>query len=289
MMKSLSRLFIFLIFTFALAGCGIAGSAVAPTSMVALPTLAVISASKPTPSITPTPFYTLTPTLLDTLEPPEAMEAIRRLLQEPGDCASPCFWGITPGQTTVGEAGKIFDHFGLQMASTIINGKNYSSIDYDLDSGLSFVVILTTQNDIVESIQVKINPEKQQAETRREWAAYSPEALIERYGVPSRVDFLADWGPAPLFAMQIYFDAVDLIVQYTGDKIIPGQRGLSQICPQIVQFDSVWLWMGKNPQYSPVEGVPLEKATSMTVEEFSKMLVDDPDHACFPFDGNAFP
>jgi hypothetical protein len=102
------------------------------------------------------------------------------------------------------------------------------------------------------------------------------------------VDFLADWGPGPFFAMQMYFDEVDLIVQYTGTHIIPSQKGSSQVCPLTAQFDTAWIWMGKQPINPPGQGVPLEDVTSLTLDEFSKLMTGDPNHACFIFDGNAF-
>ena len=175
------------------------------------------------------------------------------------------------------------------MTSTTFEGQNYSAVNYDLDSGLSIQVILSIQKDIVENIRIKINPEKQRAGFDREWLSYSPESLIKRYGIPSEVDFIADWGPGPFFEMHMYFEEVDLIVQYAGNEIIPSQRGAAQVCPQTVQFDSVWLWMGKSPAYPPVDGVPLKKVTSMTVEEFSKLMTEDPDHTCFLINGNEFP
>jgi hypothetical protein len=280
--------------TFTLAGCGPAAPTVQPTKVEQLPTPTVISPTStfisPTFTLiaTPIPSMSITPTPLDTLEPEKANEIIKTLLREPGDCSSPCFWGIVPGQTTVGEAGNILSHLGLQMASTTFEGKDFSAIHYDLDSGLSIEVILTIQNDFVENFRIKINPEKQKVGVAREWLAYSPETLIKRYGMPSRVDFVADWGPGPFFAMQMYFDVADLIVQYAGNEIIPAQKGSSQVCPQTVQFESVWLWMGKNPVYPPGKGVPLEKATSMTMEEFSKLMSGDPNHACFIFYGDVF-
>lgn len=302
-MKSISLIDIFLILSLTLVGCGPTVSKVRSTEVVQFPTPLIISPSMTnisTPTTTRTVSSTVTlastpiPTplktpLLDTLEPVKAGETIKMLVQEPGGCASPCFWGIVPRQTTVEEAKNIFGHFGLQMASTVFKGENFSAINYDLETGPSVEVILTIQNDIVKNIHTKINLEKQNAGLPQEKLVYSPQALIKRYGTPSRVDFVADWGPGPFFAMQMYFDTVDLIVQYAGTEVIPGQRGLSEICLQNTQFDSVWLWLGKNPEFPPGEGVSIEKVTSMNVEEFSKLLTDDSKHTCFFFDGNVMP
>ncbi|HAL16002.1 MAG TPA: hypothetical protein DCP32_04380 [Anaerolineaceae bacterium] len=258
-----------------------------------------ISTSTILPSQTPTPLAsieqpvptlisTFTRTPLTTLEPKEAAEAIRVLLQESVDCAAPCFWGITPGQTTLEEAGDIFSHFGLPMSSTTFNGKDYSDTRYEFDNGLSIGVTLTIQKGLVDNIRIIIIPEKQKVGTRREWLAYSPETLIKRYGPPTRVGLAADWGPGPFFSMQMYYEPLDLIVEYAGDSIIPAQRGTSVVCPLAVQFDSVRLWLGENPAYPPGPDVPLDEVTPLSVDEFSQLMIGDLDDACFMFDGNAY-
>jgi hypothetical protein len=85
--------------------------------------------------------------------------------------------------------------------------------------------------------------------------------------------------------MVMYFDAENLIVEYysydLGAKL--------QVCPPTDQMDSVRLWMGQDPQYPPLEDVPLEKATSMTMEEFSKLMTGDPNKACFKLKPEIFP
>lgn len=292
-MKRLSRSCIFLMLAFALAGCGVFVPTALPTEVESPPISTILPSQTPTPHTSveqpvPTLIPTLTRTLVNTLEPEEAKDTIRTLLQEPVDCAAPCFWGITPGRTTLEEAGDIFGHFGLSMSSATVNGKDYSDTRYGFDNGPSIGVTLTIQKGLVENTRIIIIPEKQEAGIRREWLAYSPETLIERYGLPTRVGLAADWGPGPFFSMQMYYDALDLIVEYAGDSIIPAQRGTSVVCPLAVQFDSVRLWLGENPAYPPGPGIPLDEVTSLTVDEFTQLMIGDPDKACFMFDGYAY-
>lgn len=225
---------------------------------------------------------------IPTLEPEKANEAIMRLLQESIDCSAPCFWAIVPGKTTADESRDIFNHLGLNTSKTIYKGLEFSSIDYELTSGLSIRAMLIIKESIVENIQVKISPKEQKSRTQREWLAYSPEILIKRYGQPSRVDFMADWGPRPFFSMQLYFDSDDLIVQYAGPNLIPSEKGPALICPLTAQFESIWLWMGKDPYYPPAKGVELSEVASMTIPEFVELMTEDPNNACFYFDGNVF-
>jgi len=285
-MKRISHSCLLLMLALALAGCSVIIPTTLSTQVEPPATSTILPSQTPLSPATVIPTHTSTP--VNTLVPKEAEEAIRILLQEPVDCAAPCFWGITPGQTTLKEAGDIFSHLGLSMSSATFEGKDFSGFHFVFGSGLSIRATLAIRDQIVENIQLKIIPEKQEVETRRGWSAYSPETLIERYGPPTRVDILADWGPGPFFSIQMYYDAMDLIIQYAGDGIIPAKRGVSEICPLLAQFDSVWLWLGENPAYSPGPGIPLDEVTSLTVDEFTQLMIGDPDKACFMFDGNAY-
>ncbi len=200
-------------------------------------------------------------------------------MHEPVDCTAPCFWGIMPGQTTLNEARNIFSHLGLQMA------RDFFEIDYDF---LSISVILTIQNNIVENLRVRIHPEQQKPEFAREWSAFSPDTLIKRYGLPTRVDIIQDWNLNSVFAMTMYFDDADLIVDYVGIDIMGIAKGSAQVCPLTAQFELVRIWMGKNPVYPPAKGFPIEKAISITIEEFSKLMTGNPDQACFIVNEDVF-
>ena len=247
------------------------------------------------PTFTPSfePLQTATSMLAATLDPIQARKTIRTLLQEPVDCMAPCFWEITPGKTQFEDTKKIFDHLGLQLRHTNTqNNKDFYGVIFDSDNGLRITPVFTIQNGIVKNINVGINPETSKEGAPREWSAYSPETLIRRYGPPSRVDFGIAWGPGPssFFEMIMYFDTIDLIVEYGGQDIIPWQQKSSpHFCPLAAQFEIVRLWMGKDPIDPPANAVQLEKATSMTMEEFSKLMTEEPNQACFNLKGDMFP
>ena len=259
---------------------------VKPTQTTLLP---ISSPTKqPTPTNTPlsTPITTLT--LPPTLEPEQAMETLSAFLQGSENCDAPCFLGIIPGRTTLDEAKKIIMHLGLPIKSTTYEGKDIYGTHYNFESGLSIYGNLTVQDEIVRNLRIDIIPETSKAGTPREWLAFSPETLIKRYGIPSGVDFVVDWGPNLFFAMDMYFDKVDLIVAYSSTSINSNPNGTLQVCPLTAQFDDARLWMGKNPINPPGHGVPLEDVTSLTLDEFSTLMTGNPTHACFIVDGNAF-
>lgn len=254
-----------------------------PVETETQPPLPTPTLSTPRPTSTPQPTSTATLTPPVTLEPEQAKEIISRLLSEPVDCSSPCFWGVTPGETTFGEAKNIFTRFGFQL-----QGDRH--LDYDLESGLSLGISLRVRGDwIVENLVVDIDPGSQNTDIPRKWLAYSPETLISRYGQPSKVEFGLDWGPRSLFSMTMYFDSVDLVILYLvyGYVAPMGSDHSTQVCPLTAPFQAR-MYMGKNFLYPPRSGVPLEKATSMTLEQFSKLMTTTKDKACFMLKGDAF-
>jgi hypothetical protein len=257
-----------------------------PVLQTATPLSSATMPPMPTATLLLAPTATLTPPA--TLEPEQAKETIQKLLQEPSDCAAPCFWGITLGKTTFGEAKNIFTRFGLQMEHTNTQGtRKFYEIILKLDSDLSVSPLLTIQNDVVTNIDINISPETQKAEVQREWQAYSPETLIKRYGAPSKVNFWVGRGPKPSYEMGMYFDTVDLLIIYVSYDLGPNLD--LQACPISRQIDHIRILLGQGPEYRDSEWVPLEEATSLTMEGFSKLMTGDPNKACINFKLEIFP
>jgi hypothetical protein len=261
-----------------------------PSTRQVTPTLTTTSTFTPSPTFTSTSTSTITFTPWPTLESAQAKETIKELLQSPIDCAAPCFWGIIPGKTTLGEAKSIFTQLGLDLAHTYSEtNEDFYSLIYELDSGLQVTPTLTIQDDVVKNIEIGLEPVKSQGGIARKRLAYSPEELIKRYGQPSEVDFNIDRGPRIFFEMNLYFDTLDLIVEYASYNTLRGTIENPRACPLTDQVSIIKLWMGKNPKYPPRVAVPLEKATSMTMDQFSKLMTGDPNKACINFKGEMFP
>lgn len=167
-----------------------------PSSTIAPPTVTSTATFSPTSTATATsePTQTVTLTLPVVLEPGQVEEYINRsLLEEPIECDVPCFWGILPGKTTFGEAKNIFYRLRLDLIFVAARGnKEYYSAIYDSDDRLRIDPGLTIQENIVKNLSVVITS-KPKVSRSREWIAYSPRTLIERYGTPSKVNFALDW------------------------------------------------------------------------------------------------
>jgi len=291
-MKPLALLSLSLLPVFALAGCTPPNPTIQPTQIlsVTVPTIRT-SVLTPTgtarlPSVTLPPTVTLTP--VEPLEPAQARETIQPLLKEPMNCAVPCFWGIIPEQTSLDEARIFFSKLGFTPFEGINpnSGRYFYTISYDSSTGYdSYVTFHRDTNNLVENIVVSPDIPKPKEGSPREWIAYSPETLIKRNGEPSRVEFAVGLGPSIGINMIMYFDASDLIVHYRGYNMNP-----KRFCPLTAPFDFVRLWMGHNPPDTPsFETVPLEKVTSLTIDQFSQLMMGDPEKACFTVKGEALP
>ena len=175
------------------------------------------------------------------------------------------------------------------MASTTYEGTDFHGIRYDFDSGMSIIVTLTVQDDLVTNLRVNISPEKYQLGVQREWLAYSPETLISRYGTPSNVEFFVGRAaPVNTYSMVMYFDTVDMIIEYYGNDL-PFNDGSFIICPLNSGFDVISIWLGANPEKPPLVATPLEEATSISLEKFAELMTADPQNACFALREDAFP
>jgi hypothetical protein len=241
-----------------------------------------------TPSVTPSPTITNTP--LPTLFPEQAKLAIKTLLQEPVDCAAPCFWGITAGKTTLYEVDRIFHHFRIwHIFTTRIDNIDYYESKYELEDGFSISSLLGIQDGTVEQIKVDIKPEIQEIGKPRDWLVYSPEMLIKRYGSPTKAEFFVGRGPRLEYAMDLYFDKADLIIEYSGYNVRQGAGDTFRICPVVDQQDYIRMWFGDNPDTPPIKAVPLETASSITLDEFARLMTGDPQTACVDLKMELFP
>ncbi len=314
--QKLLVIFLGVVLDFAFVGCGSTGSTMIPTQpaqllsstfcpATAIPLLDLTVTPTNTETISPsptvqlpsaTPFPTNTPTPLDTLQPEDVEQTLQPLFREPLDCAAPCFWGMTPQKTILDEANLFFNHLGLPFNRGIDQEKGqdyfYEYIRYESSSGLSSNISLYGFKNLVETIRIQMDVPHQDQASRKVWLAYTPETLIKRYGSPSRVDLVYPVGPDIYYSylMNLYFDANSMIVEYIGgDLIAPNFPYSPRICPLTANpIEGVWFWLGDNPRDPPHPGVEVEKATSLTIDQFTQLMLGDPKIACFTLNWKAF-
>lgn len=265
-----------------------------PSTVISLPatiTHSLIEIVISTKTVTPSPSITTTPTLVNTLEPEFVKETIQPLLGEPLNCEEPCFWGITPGKTPFDEAKNLFGQLGFIPfeGKDQYSGRDFYTITINNKVGeLNSYVTLFPENNIVKNIEVTPVITQTVTGIHSNWIAYSPETLIKQFGEPSRVGIDLSYGPRFWIALIMYFENTKLIVYYDGYDLVPDHPNSPLLCPTTAPFDKVTLYMGENPPNPPLEGMPLEKATSLTIDKFTELMTGDPQKACFIVNGELF-
>jgi hypothetical protein len=251
-------------------------------------------------SFTQTPDATLTP--FATLEPEQAKEKLLQLLKDQEACSHhPCFWGITPGETTLSEAENIFANLGIFIKAFNEDGTIIYAKGLDFDNGLHLYVHLRIKdNDIVKSLQtdVSVLDSKKDALTQQGWSAFSPPKILATYGKPSRVDFylshdLQDGFPPntnipTFYHFVMHFEESVLVIEY-GRNVFTDENTFTA-CPLIDKSEGVRIFLGENfdTRQTPPPGIPLEQATSLSLDQFYKLMLQNPEKACFNLSKDVF-
>lgn len=156
-----------------------ASATVAPTL-----TLTPSKTSTPTktqpPTFTPTVYKTPAPTLTEVLPPTMSYKEIIRkseaLLATNGGCRLPCFWGLTPGKTTVPELKQFLSEFSTGFASQEGNYVLFYITSKTVDS--SWSVSFWTDPEKLTAILLPV-------ETAQN--SFPLAKILSDYGVPEQV------------------------------------------------------------------------------------------------------
>lgn len=253
--------------------------------------------SEPTRTLTNTsisPLHTPTQTLPATFVPEQAYDEIKNLLVEPQKCSSPCFWGITPNTTTLDEVINFFSSIRTPLRS--FQGENTFSASPHFDD-LSINVELETQDGLVERVYSRIgfeNYKGKDAVLLR--SAFSPDNLFRLYGKPSNVEFSISYptesGFPPgsaWYSMVLRFDQYPFVVFYFRGESKEGK--LIQVCPLTDKFSAIDTLFGYNPvtyRSKGIFGMPMEKVTSLDIDNFYELMIQDNGSACFDLDSEAY-
>jgi hypothetical protein len=247
----------------------------------------------PITSLTLTSTFTLTP--LPTIELDRVDATLHDFIMNQNNCHSHCFWGITPNQTTISELQNIFSQVGKKLVHTTQKGnKLFYSKSYTLKNGIVVSIVVRTQNEIIDSTRTDISFVNYEGDSPLQNAsAFSPDYIISEYGIPNRVEFYLSNGPddgsspTTSYFMVMYFDSSDLIVRYHSRHFT--DKDEIKICPLTDGLDDLTLWQGKDAEDAPsAKGTLLEKATSLTRQEFADLLLKQNSMQCFELRRAAF-
>ena len=266
----------------------------------AMPEFTLTPTNIPTPIPTLEPTATETPFVIATPQGTNAQEQVLWLLETNNSCQLPCWWGITPGQTTWEAAQQFLDTFVSNIQSVSSPQlANYSpaiplpSEAYEISNeyASNTYPIYTVRNGIVEEILTEVS------------IGDTPAGYLTPYLLPT---FLTTNGPPSevwLFTYSSPFEENDLpfivvlsypkkgiIALYSDNGVREGEvvRG----CPQEDPVSILKLWdPGMNLTFEQIKSgsssigadrdyVSLEEATGMDVTTFYETFKNPDNTLC---------
>lgn len=170
--------------------------AATPTATPIAPSPTATTTPQPTPTSTLTPTATPTITPAPTLTIDEEGAFLSELMATNGGCELPCWWGVVPGVIEDQTARDMFVSRGINhwnnaldesYRELILGHPPAGSSSYRADVGFRF----WAEEGVVQFIYVS---EERQANNQspffnEHWRQYTPAEILNRYGIPTYVQF----------------------------------------------------------------------------------------------------
>ena len=172
-----------------------------------------------TPVPSPSHTHTSSPNLIPSSTPsptdiPERVtEFIREMLETNGDCDLPCWWGITPGETSWTELKARLTAAGLTQ-----EGERLDISPWKYITGHSVVVRFHRDNDVVDEIQIHCELEDEVVFVDGMvdiCGAYALPSALNRFGIPSQVN-LSMSRLDSLYDLWMTYGYAGIIINYPG-------------------------------------------------------------------------
>ncbi|HBO33787.1 MAG TPA: hypothetical protein DD636_03470 [Anaerolineaceae bacterium] len=192
-------------------------------------TIDFLATETPAPTYTPTTSVTWTPA--PTLDPQAARELVIDLIETNSGCFLPCWWGITPGETSWEEANSFLAPFATKILPLRkdVYGVTYDYLPDSVSEG-AIGATITIMDDVVQTISTDVY--------------YPLEKLLFIYGQPEEVWVYADTqsiNPEAPFTIALFYKNRGFLAIYLGTT---KKEESPQICPdKIAGRQLAWyLW-----------------------------------------------
>lgn len=187
-------------------------------------------------TVTYAPDVTITPTstLIPTLAPTEAQVFLRELIATNGDCRFPCWFGITPGETSFENALAFFRKF----TKVEVDEKSKLIVYFDLEKIVGKDKWLTAELFVEENVINEIVL----------FQNYFNKELITGLHAPSQILIYIIESPSndlpDRFDLSFFYPIEGILVNYTNDIILPEPTESIEICLEDLNpnFVTILLW-----------------------------------------------
>lgn len=318
-----SRLLIFLASVSAavyLVGCTSAKT-LPPT--IATPSASATQLSAQTqPTVTDMPSPTVTPAsvmgthlpastpLPRALTEEEALAFVVNMQETNGGCELPCWWGITPEETTGQTAKQILSPLRELMEFFIgYLGGSEARYEFQLEgyNNIRTELIMKDEEQSIGEIWVFsfIPDEDESTRYHESWRRYFLNELLGRLGMPSAVwlgfgPHTGDHDERPresipyYYELYIFYSDLGLVVRYAG----PAVRGdVNRACPSLEQLKDMLIFIRRRsrgtlvgPPWEPfTEARPLSEVSNLSLEKFYKAFKTSNGQICLESPANLWP
>lgn len=261
----------------------------APSSVPSeLPTVAVtatvFSPVEWTPSPTLTSVPTMTRTPLPTLSPEDMEKLLAELLRTNGNCSEPCFWGITPDKSNFDDAVTFLKSLGSKGLEGVKDSIRYYNVIYDYKDEIIISIAFPEHNGSVGEINAGLGGLQNDNISSSDWSAFQLDSIIRTYGTPSSVNIVLGEGPNGRVSYQLLliYDAAKLSILYDPTDIAILPAPVLHTCPLAKHgISKLDFWLGRDPEELSRGMKGIDEVSSLTVEDFSKLVIDKKENACF--------
>jgi hypothetical protein len=250
----------------------------------------------PTP-FKPTPIPTvIIPTSLPTIPPDEIDAAINEIVETNGGCLLPCWWGISPGETTWIEAKQFLDQYNAELSSSeridhIVDNHSHTITYYSADLytegfprgvGARFEV---WDDHKISSIYTSGQSTGSSLEINN---------LLSTYGRPKRVSIsITPHVPDNIFPFYLVLFYPDEYFGVAYDLLATKQGSIFNGCPK-GKIPRIWMWATDSSNLISLEYIQnaltgyntinifidLESASNFSMDEFYLEFLDPMSEAC---------
>lgn len=255
----------------------------------------------PVPTVTstvePTPFVVPT---VGAINPRDAQQLVKYLLDTNAGCKLPCWWGITPGETPWREARQILEKTSLYIGDQGAKDNFFANVEVYLPYPYNFAPymehVYSVKNGIVDYIRIynfDLAPR------------YSLNKVLQRYGPPTEVwtrTFAKEDLGVQDFLIDLFYQENGILVEYrTGTPLRPVDGKLRACRVSGMDSPVIHLWSPDIPDLSSEDAkkfldtanLPQPKqlldATGMDVKTFYETFQDPQTEACLETPQNLWP
>lgn len=272
---------------------------VIPTFTPRLPTLAPTLPGTLAPAVIPT----WTP--VATLPPDAALEALLTLYDDNGGCELPCWWGITPGETSWAEARTKLAPLGWMSGPYGEGEAAYYAFSFDVPETLDTLEYFGPDLGIKEGIVVGIGVNSRWIETDFD---YSLAGLLQAFGSPDEIwlKVVTDVPSEPYYNIDLFYPTKGILVSASGPIqmddtrviICPREFRLGSFPPFLRLWDTTMNLQYQSISYSTMGSSVLDISDYHLLEEFSDdfdsedfyaTYLDPQTTICFEINSNNLP